>query len=293
MSVLQIALPADYCADDALAFHARDTSGTAEQTGPDWIRKGMVLAGQACVLELQLHPGQAEGRLHGSGRVSAGARALAASAAEAMLGLRIDPAPFLRAVRRDPLMGPLARRRPGLRVIQSGTVFEALSWAIIGQQINLSFAISLRRTLITLAGRQHATGLFCYPEPADVLRLDADLLGQHKFSRAKAETLLRLARLAEDGTLDLRPTADIDKLCAQLLAVKGIGPWTVQYGLLRGIGHPDCSLHGDVAVRSAIARLLGQPDKPSLAEAEAWLARYAPQRTLAAAHLWASLKDEV
>ena len=62
-----------------------------------------------------------------------------------MLGLRIDPATFAGS-RATPLLAPLLARAPGLRVIQSATVFEALSWAIIGQQINLTFAIALRRT---------------------------------------------------------------------------------------------------------------------------------------------------
>ena len=62
----------------------------------------------------------------------------------------------------------------------------------------------------------------------------------------------------------------------------------MNYALLRGWGDPDCSLHGDVAVRSAIGRLL-KGAKPDLEEAEAFLLRYRPHRTLAAAHLWASL----
>jgi DNA-3-methyladenine glycosylase II len=174
-------------------------------------------------------------------------------------------------------------------VIQSATIFEAMTWAIIGQQINLSFAIALRRTFIGLAGRAHPNGLWCYPEAADVARLELDQLTSRKFSRAKAETLLRLARLAADGELDLRRDADPQAVSERLLAVKGIGPWTINYALLRGYGFADCSLEGDVAVRTAIGRLLGGPERPDLAEAAAFLATYRPHRTMTAAHLWASL----
>jgi DNA-3-methyladenine glycosylase II len=205
-----------------------------------------------------------------------------------MLGLRIDPAPFERAVRDDPLFGPVVARQPGLRVIQSATVFEALTWAIIGQQINLPFAISLRRTFIGLAGRPHSSGLWCYPEAADVARLDLEQLTSRKFSGAKAETLLRFARLVADGTLPLDRTDDPAGVSERLLAVKGIGPWTVNYGLLRGWGYADCSLHGDVAVRNAIGRL-GGTERPDMRAAEAFLAAYRPHRTMAAAYLWASL----
>ena len=73
-----------------------------------------------------------------------------------------------------------------------------------------------------------------------------------------------------------------------LLAIKGIGPWTVHYALLRGFGWLDGSLHGDVAVRNALARLLDLP-AVSQNDAEQWLAAFAPWRALVAAHLWASL----
>jgi DNA-3-methyladenine glycosylase II len=174
-------------------------------------------------------------------------------------------------------------------VIQSATVFEALTWAIIGQQINLPFAIALRRSFIEQAGRPHPQGLWCYPEAADVARLDIDQLTSRKFSRAKADTLLRLARLVADGELNLARDADIESTSTHLLAVKGIGPWTVNYALLRGYGYPDCSLHGDVAVRSAIQGLTGAAVRPDLAAAEAFLRAYRPHRTMAAAYLWTSL----
>jgi DNA-3-methyladenine glycosylase II len=170
-------------------------------------------------------------------------------------------------------------------------VFEALTWAIIGQQINLPFAISLRRTFILQAGRQHSSGLWCYPEAADVARLSAEDLTSRKFSTAKAETLLRFAKLIASGELDLEASASnpIEQISANLLAVKGIGPWTVNYGLLRGYGYADCSLHGDVAIRAALQRLLGEEAKPDMARTERLLQQYQPHRTMAAAHLWASL----
>jgi DNA-3-methyladenine glycosylase II len=169
-------------------------------------------------------------------------------------------------------------------------VFEALTWAIIGQQINLPFAISLRRTFIGLAGRAHSSGLWCYPEAADVARLDIEQLTSRKFSGAKAETLLRFARLVADGTLPLDRTDEPAGVSERLLAVKGIGPWTVNYALLRGWGYADCSLHGDVAVRNAIGRLTGG-ERPGMREAEVFLEAYRPHRTMAAAYLWASLNQ--
>jgi len=284
-----VALPAGYRHADAYAFHGRDADALAERVDPaaGRIRKGVLLDGVATLLDIALHADRAECIVDADGPVSDDA---VRDVVHNMLGLRIDPAPFERMVARDPLFGPVVARLPGLRVIQSATVFEALTWAVIGQQINLPFAIALRRTFIAQAGRAHPGGLWCYPEAADVARLDVDQLTSRKFSGAKAETLLRLARLVADGTLSLVRTADPAEVGARLLAVKGIGPWTVNYALLRGWGDADCSLEGDVAVRNAIGRLRGT-ERPDLREAQAFLAAYRPHRTMAAAYLWASLNQ--
>jgi len=285
-------LPPGYRMGDVLAFHARDAEGVAEQSSAAGFRKGVMLDGVPLVFDVAFGDASARCTVAADGAATASLLESARAALPGMLGLRIDPAPFAQAVRDDPLLGPLVARTPGLRIVQSASVFEALSWAIIGQQINLSFAIALRRTLILQAGRQHSSGLWCYPEAADVAALDIEALTSRKFSRSKAETLLRLAGLVVSGTLSLARDAALDKVVEQLLAIKGIGPWTVNYALLRGYGYADCSLQGDVAVRSALQRLLGEDSKPTIARTEAWLAQYAPYRTMVAAYLWASLAQD-
>jgi len=286
---IELPLPPGYRADDVLAFHGRDPEGVAEQVAPDRIHKAVLLDGVAVLLTVVLAPGVAACDVHADGAMTASIQAQARAALAGMLGLLIDPQPFLHAVAGDPLLGPVARRQSGLRVIQSASVFEALTWAIIGQQINLPFAIALRRSFILQAGRRHSGGLWCYPDPAAAARIGADALTTRKFSRAKADTLLRLAALVDGGTLVLDRDDDIARTSAALLAIKGIGPWTVNYALLRGYGYPDCSLHGDVAIRTAFQRLLGKDTKPDIARTEALLAAYRPHRTMACAHLWASL----
>ena len=286
---LSLTLPPAYRVDEVLAFHARDAEGVAEQVIGQTLRKAVLLGGVPVLFVVDFLDGEARCRVEADGELDADAQALAEEALRSMLALRIDPAPFAEFVRGDAFFGPLVVRLPGLRIVQSATVFEALTWAIIGQQINLPFAISLRRSFIGQAGRLHSSGLWCYPEAADVARLELDTLTSRKFSRAKAETLLRVARMAADGELDLGLNDDPQRSAAQLLAIKGVGPWTVNYTLLRGYGYADCSLEGDVAVRSAIGLAQGMAEKPSIAQAQDWLAAYAPHRTMAAAYLWASL----
>ena len=284
-------LPAGYRRDDVIAFHSRDGEAVAEQVTPTGLRKGILLRGSAVVLDVAFTDAAAVCRAEIDGSASGDLQTPLHGALLNILGLRIDPQPFAQLAAADPLLAPLIRLNPGLRIVQSASPFEALTWAIIGQQINLSFAISLRRTFILQAGRRHGSGLWCYPEACDVARLSVEDLTSRKFSRAKADTVLRLARLVDEGalSLELPSSGDVAAMSQALLAVKGIGPWTVNYALLRGYGYADCSLHGDVAIRAALQKLLGEVTKPDMARTEQWLRQYAPHRTMAAAHLWASL----
>ena len=284
-------LPAGYRRDDVIAFHSRDGEAVAEQVTPTGLRKGILLRGSAVVLDVAFTDDAAVCRAEIDGSANGDLQTPLHGALLNILGLRIDPQPFAQLAAADPLLAPLIRLNPGLRIVQSASPFEALTWAIIGQQINLSFAISLRRTFILQAGRRHGSGLWCYPEARDVARLSVEELTSRKFSRAKADTVLRLARLVDEGalSLELPPSGDVAAMSQALLAVKGIGPWTVNYALLRGYGYADCSLHGDVAIRAALQKLLGEESKPDMARTEQWLRQYAPHRTMAAAHLWASL----
>ncbi|NNG22709.1 DNA-3-methyladenine glycosylase family protein [Telluria aromaticivorans] len=286
-----IALPPGYRIQDVLAFHSRDAEGVAEQVGPQGLRKGVLLDGVPVVLEVTFDAGAARCTVDADGGLTPALLARANEALLNILGLRIDPAAFAAFVRNDPLLAPLVARQPGLRIVQSATVFEALTWAIIGQQINLPFAISLRRSFIQVAGRPHTSGLWCYPEAQDVASLALEDLTSRKFSRSKAETLLRLAQLVSDGAVVLDRERPVAEVMQELLAIKGIGPWTVNYALLRGYGYPDCSLHGDVAIRTAFHRLLGGDERPDIPATERLLEPYAPHRTMAAAYLWASLSD--
>jgi DNA-3-methyladenine glycosylase II len=79
----------------------------------------------------------------------------------------------------------------------------------------------------------------------------------------------------------------VDEIHEQLLRIRGIGPWTINYALLRGFGWLDGSLHGDAAVRRGLQLLPGFSEKVTEDQAKQWLAAFSPWRALIAAHLWA------
>jgi len=91
-----------------------------------------------------------------------------------------------------------------------------------------------------------------------------------------------------DGTVDLTTG---DAVREQLLAVRGIGPWTADVVAMRATRHPDVMPSGDLGIRHAVGRLLGRDDPPTADEVDDLTAVWTPHRSLAAQHLWASLSS--
>lgn len=288
-----IPLPDDFRAADVLSFHGRDPLAVAERTDGHSLHKGLTWQGWPACLTIRFGTGQADVHLAVDGETRPSPDGLA-QWARRLLGLTQRVEDFAVAYRGHPQLGLLIARAPGLRVPLAATPFEALTWAITGQQISLGAAISLRRRLIEAAGVRHSAGLACYPDAKRMLALGATQLHQAGFSRAKAQALCLLSHQVATTRLPLdtwTSTLPIDEMRAQLLRLHGVGPWTVDYTLLRGFGWLDGSLHGDAAVRRKLQRLLGSTAPVTQDCARDWLAQFSPWRALVAAHLW-SLPDE-
>jgi len=286
----EVGLPADFRTDDVLAFHRRDPLAVAERVEGRTLQKGVAWEGRPACLTIRFDGAHASAELAVDGTPSAAAPAALAQLLPRMLGLTQQVEVFERAYRDHPQLGPLIARHPGLRVPLSATPFEALSWAITGQQISVRAAISLRRRLIEVAGLRHSAGLACYPDAERLAVLNEADLRSGGFSQAKAQTLIRLGRLVAEDELPLDAwiaTLPVDEIRERLMRVRGIGPWTIDYALLRGFGWLDGSLHGDVAVRRSLQAVLDCPDSVTEGQAKRWLAEFSPWRSLIAAHLWA------
>ncbi len=204
-----------------------------------------------------------------------------------LLDLDADPVAVGEALGADPDLGRLVRAAPGRRAPGAVDGLELAVRAIVGQQISVAaatrivgrIAARLGTPLPTPAG--DVTHLF--PGPARLAdAADADL----PVPAARRATIRALAAAVADGRIDLGPGADRDEARARLLAIPGIGPWTAGYIGLRALADPDVLLAGDLGVRRAAARL-GLPDDPVRLAAHG--TRWAPWRSYATHHLWASL----
>lgn len=284
-------LPADYRIDDTLAYLGRDPASPTERVHGRAAARALSLANGPARLTVELAAGHARCRLAAERTLSADERAAAHAAVVRWLALDGDAGPGREAARREPWRR-LLERRPGLRVPRTPTVFEGLSWAIVGQQVNLPFAYRLRRRMIELAGERLDPWLVCHPTPARLAALDPADLVRCQLSRRKTEYLLGAAR-AVAGGLDLEalPTGAATRAAERLSSLHGIGPWTVHYVLMRGCGFGDCVPAADAALARAVRSFFALDRRPTAPEVERLLSSFAPHRSLATFHLWSQTGD--
>lgn len=275
-------MPEGLRVEDVLAFHGRDPLSVSERVQGRALRKAFLFEGRPAVLRLAFGESGVEVALAGIEGPAAMAKAHAATLR--LLGWTGDPAAFEAAHPR------LAHGRKGLRVLFTLDPFEALVWAILGQQVNLPFAYAMRRDLIRLAGVPAEEGLIAHPDADRLAALKVEGLQALRFSRRKAEYLLHAAGEVASGRLCLENLATATGAAKALQSLRGCGPWTAQYVLMRGLGFRDCVPVGDAGLTLALQRWFNLETRPDASETLRLMAPFAPHRSLATFHLWASLK---
>jgi 3-methyladenine DNA glycosylase/8-oxoguanine DNA glycosylase len=282
--VFSLPLPRGYRSREIFDFYGRDSESVSERVGPDLLEKCMLIAGRPALVEIRFEGDAA------ICRTDAADLSAAQHAVVGMLGLNSGADEFEALFAADPLMGSVIQKQRGLRIPLTPEPWEALAWAIMGQQISVKVAVMLRRNLISAAGELHVGGFRAHPSAEAVTALDPAMLRELKFSRSKGEYILAAARAVASGELPIHETREMPLERAMSLAasIRGIGPWTIQYFFLRGLGLRDCLPAGDAGLAQGLARLSGT--RPSEALTRKMMARYSPWRSLATYHVWASLK---
>ena len=215
--------------------------------------------------------------------------AAAVALARRVLDLDADPVAVDTTLRADPVLRPLVDAAPGRRVPGCPSADEFAVRAVLGQQVSTAAARTHAARLVRgfgtplpepLAG---GTLTHLFPTPHQLTALTDDDLGM---PASRKRTLRGLVAALADGSVDLAA----DDARAQLGALRGIGPWTVDSVAMRALGDPDAFLPSDLGIRVA-AKELGLPerDRDLVVRAEAWR----PYRAYATQYLWAALDHAV
>jgi len=192
--------------------------------------------------------------------------------------LGADPIAIASQLRRDPELAARLRRARGLRVPGAFDGFELAVRAILGQQVTVAGATRLCGRLVEAYGKRFRdeapTHLF--PSPDRLTKIDAARIG---IPGARAAAIATLARAVVDGRVCLDGSRDLDETRRAMLALPGIGPWTVEYVAMRALRDPDAFPAGDLGLR----RALGGIDARAL---EKRAECFRPFRAYAAMLLW-------
>ncbi|HYD84522.1 MAG TPA: helix-turn-helix domain-containing protein, partial [Opitutus sp.] len=277
----ELTLPPGYPLGYLRRALSRDPHSANERLVNDTYTAALRLGGEATQLTLHLAPQTIHAELSHGSAVEAHAIVIG------LLGLDEDAAAFARLAKKLGL-ARLVAGRAELRISRTPSLFDGLLWSIIGQQINFAFACLLKSRLTQLAGQPLAHGLYVPPDPAAVARLEPRELLPLQFSRQKADYVIGTARLIVEGRLDLSALARMSATRAErtLLAIRGFGPWSVNYVMMRSLGFPDCVPLGDTGVTSGLQSLLKLDERPDIDATRRLMAVFSPYRSLATAHLW-------
>lgn len=181
---------------------------------------------------------------------------------EGLLGLRLDLGAFYQLAARDARLRPLVERFRGVKPPRFPTLFEALANAIACQQMSLSLGILLLSRLTQtfgLVGRGTVGSSHAFPRPAELAGLKPEDFRKLGFSRQKGRALIALAQAfcERPQELEALEISDNQAVVERLLELRGIGRWSAEYALLRGLGRLDVYPGDDVGARNNLRRWIG------------------------------------
>jgi len=195
--------------------------------------------------------------------VPAVARSTVTVALERLLGLRIHLGSFYERAASHHHLRELAGRFRGLKPPRFPTVWEGLVNGIACQQFSLAVGILLLNRLAALCGLRSGKdpALHAFPRPDDLWTAAPRSLRSLGFNGAKTRELIGLAGESASGRLDLESfeNLDNDEAMSRLLDLPGVGRWTAEYVLLRGMGRIDVFPGDDIGARNNLARWLHLP----------------------------------
>jgi AraC family transcriptional regulator, regulatory protein of adaptative response / DNA-3-methyladenine glycosylase II len=280
--VLRLPYRAPLEAEELIAFLGARAIPGVEEIVDGAYRRSLRLPHGAGVAELRPADGHVLATLHLDDLRDLGP---AVQRCRRLLDLDSDPQTIADHLRDDPLLGPLVQVAPGRRVPGHVDAHELAIRAVLGQQVSLAGAATLTGRLVQAHGEKLARPLggVTHLFPSSATLATADIAGMPASRRNAIQTL---AQALACGHIDLGAGTDRAKAQQQLLALPGIGPWTVSYIAMRSLRDPDAFLPADLGIRKALERL-GQDASPAgaLKLAERWR----PYRAAASQHLWSTL----
>ncbi|SIT12861.1 DNA-3-methyladenine glycosylase family protein [Alicyclobacillus vulcanalis] len=214
-----------------------------------------------------------------------------------VFSLEVNPAPFHALYKRDPVFGILINNYRNVRPILIADPYEAMLWTILGQQVHTRVARRMKWSLVRLCGHPleyDGKELWLLPTPRDIANMDPSDIERIGISKQKANTIVRVSYLVSTGTLDFKELGGLEpeSVYQALTRIKGIGPWTAECVMMRGLGFDDVIPAGDVGLQHIVGRFYGLGRKATESELRQIAEKWRPWRGWAAFLWWFQLQTE-
>jgi DNA-3-methyladenine glycosylase II len=208
--------------------------------------------------------------------------------------LESDLRPFYKMVGEDKLLKDLVKKFYGYRIVGQPDLFESLVWAVLGQQINVHFAYTIKQRFVEQFGEKlEHEGRFYYlfPNAISVSALTSEQLLPLQFSRQKAAYTIGIGEAFASGKISKEKLKGLPLIEAkeELMKIKGIGNWTANFALMKTFRYPDAFPLEDVAIHNAIKNLKKMKEKPTLDQVKRVFKKYKGWEAYATLYLWKSL----
>ena len=185
----------------------------------------------------------------------------------------------------------LFEEHKGTPIIREFSLYGSLMKSIVHQQLNLAFAHTLTKRFVNAYGEEK-DGVWFYPKPETVSKIQVEDLRAMQFSTRKAEYIIGLSQAIVEGKLQLdeMEQKSDEEIMAEMIAYRGVGPWTVQNFLLFGLGRPNLFPVADIGLQNALKIQWGLKEKPKAQEILKHLSGWSPYLSYAALYLWRSIE---
>ncbi|MGE7023037.1 DNA-3-methyladenine glycosylase family protein [Solibacillus cecembensis] len=203
-----------------------------------------------------------------------------------------DLKPFYEMAKNDLLLHKAIDEFYGLRNVGIPDLFEALTWGILGQQINLTYAYTLKKRLVEKFGKSlewEGRQYWIFPKAKDIANLTVEDLASLKMTIKKCEYLIGVAQLIVEGRISkslIMGNGNFKEAEKMLIKIRGIGPWTANYVLMRCLRFPNAFPIADVGLHNAIKHLTGADENPTKEEILKIAAPWKGWESYATFYLW-------
>jgi DNA-3-methyladenine glycosylase II len=293
MSTFYLSVPREFSFDLSMQFLQRSPKEVLHRVGENSVVKLIQVRDELILFQLSHEKKKLKIEFL-NGAPSEKAKAYIHNYVTEWFDLESDLKPFYEMALQDRLLKDIVTKYYGYRIIGQPDLFESIVWAVLGQQINVQFAYTMKQRFVEKHGKsiQHnGVRYYLFPNAESVVKLKADELLPLQFSRQKAAYTINIAEAFASGKLSKERLRGLSLTEAkeELMKIKGVGNWTANFALMKTFRYPDAFPLEDVAIHKAIKILKKMKEKPTLDQVKRVFKKYKGWEAYATLYLWKSL----